>query len=119
MAHINITNTGVGGTQAGPALTASSIQSHAIATNNSDAAVFFRLRGPAPANTESELFKVDANNYLIVPFPAATGNHSIVDVETAHRTSAQSGEFLYVFQADPPTDFADVYNEHYANGRTR
>ena len=119
MAHINITNTGVGGTQAGPALAANNNQTHAIATNNTDAAVFFRLRGPSPANTESELFKVDANNYLIVPFPAATGNHTIVDVETAHRTSAQSGEFLYVFQVDVPTDFSTTYNEHYANGRTR
>ena len=119
MAHINITNTGVGGTQAGPALTANANQSHALALNNSESAVFFRLRGPAPGNEDSELFKVNANSYLIVPFPAATGNHTIVDVETSHLTSSQAGEFLYVFQVDAPTDYTTAYNEYYANGRTR
>ena len=117
MAHINITNTGVGGTQGGPTLTANNNQSHACATNNTDSAVYFRLRGPAPGNVESELFKVGANSYLIVPFPAATGGHTIIDVRTAHGTSAQSGEFLYVFQVDVPSDFDTTYSEYYANGR--
>ena len=117
MAHIDITRTGVGGTQAGPSLTANNNQSHACAVNNSDAAVYFTLRGPSPGNLESVEFKVDANSYLIVPFPAATGSHTIRNVRTAHLTGAQTGEFLYVFQVDQPADWATGNSEYYANGR--
>ena len=117
MAHIDITSTGVGGTQLGPALTANVNQAHACAVNNTDAAVYFQLQGPTPGNLQSEVFKVDANSYLIVPFPAATGAHTIINVRTSHRTSAQTGEFLYVFQVDEPADWDTSNSEYYANGR--
>ena len=116
MAHINITNAGVGGTQGGPALTQNNNQGHACAVNNTDAAVYFQLQDADDTGTVSPRYKVDANKYLIVPFPG-TAAHNIINVSTAHLTGAQTGEFLYVFQVDSPTDFDTANSEYYANGR--
>ena len=114
MAHVPILVDGTAGAQTGPALASNTTQTHAIAVNNTGAAINFRLRGPSPALLETDLFKVNANDYLIVPFPA-TGNVTIVDVSTTHLTPSTDGEFFYVFQADPPVDFAEANDEHYAN----
>ena len=114
MAHVPLNADGTAGTQTGPALTSNTNQTHAVAVNNTGSAINFRLRGPAPGLVDSPLFKVNANDYMIVPFPA-TGTITIQDVSTTHLTSAVNTEFFYVFQVDPPVDFATANDEHYAN----
>ena len=112
MAHVPILVDGTAGAQTGPALASNTNQTHAVAVNNTGAAINFQLHGPTPV--ESPVFKVNANDYLIVPFPE-TGTITIENVSTTHLTSATIGELFYVFQVDPPVDFDTANDEHYAN----
>ena len=111
MGHIPLTNTGAGGVQTGPALTQSAAQTHALAVNDSESALVFQL---SDGTDVSPPYMINGNSYLIVPFPG-TGAHNIVNVQTTHATPSQLGEFLFVFQVDPPVNFATVNDEHYAN----
>jgi hypothetical protein len=93
MATVTLTNAGVGGTQSGTITTAAGSAAGIImVTNHSDAAITFDV-ATAGTVVQSGL-SLQAKSYMLVT-GLNDGAQTLVNLSTAHGTSAQNAEIIY------------------------
>jgi hypothetical protein len=96
MAHSTINIYGVGGTQAGTAVTTTSGNKTVVFTNESSSPITLDLKCAGSINASDTNIRVAENSFLNYTHVGGHGACVMEGVKTAHGTSTQDGKRIYI-----------------------
>jgi hypothetical protein len=96
MAHSTIGSTGVGATQAGTSVTTTNSNKAVFLTNETDSAITLDLKIAGAILDADKGIHVPAKGFITYTHTGGHGACVMENVQTAHGTSAQKNERLYI-----------------------
>ncbi len=96
MAHVTISKTGVGATQAGTGVTTTSGNKTVVFTNETDSVLTLDLKCAGSINAADKGIKVPAKSFLNYTHIGGHGACVMEEVKTSHGTVAQTDERIYI-----------------------
>jgi len=96
MAHSTINSSGVGGTQAGTAVTTTSNNKTVVFTNETDSVITLDLKTAGTIHASDKGIKIPAKEFLNYTHVGGHGACVMENIKTSHGTSAQVNERIYI-----------------------
>jgi hypothetical protein len=96
MAHSTIGSTGVGATQAGTGVTTGASTKTVFFINETDSVITLDLKTDGTINAADKGIKIPAKDFLAYTHVGGHGACVMENVNTAHGTSAQKNERIYI-----------------------
>lgn len=96
MAHVTISKTGVGATQAGTAVTTTSGNKTVVFTNETDSVITLDLKTAGTIHASDKNIKIPAKEFLNYTHVGGHGACVMESVKTSHGTVAQTDERIYI-----------------------
>lgn len=97
MAHVIIGANGVGAAQAGGGVTTTSTNKNVLFVNETDSTITLDLHIGGAHHSPGLSHTIPANSYLNYLHTGSHGAATMVNVKTAHGTSAQTDERVYMY----------------------
>ena len=97
MAHVVISSYGMGAAQAGPAVTTTNANKNVLFVNETDSTITLDLHIGGAHHSPGLSHTIPANGYLNYLHTGAHGAATMANVKTAHGTSAQTDESVYMY----------------------